>query len=170
MKIFKKLLSIICLLNLFACAEQPTKSAVLVPIEERNVPIETNKPAVRKKEPFLKNEGKAIDSQKETVIASLIKDAKQYSTQGKTEQAVAIIERALRIEPKNALLWHQLAVLRMQQHQWQQAISMARKSNALAGENKRLKSDNWALIAAAYDALGKKDKANEARNRQSGQG
>lgn len=168
MKIFKRFISIFCLLNLFACAEQPKKSAVLVPIEERNVAIETNKPVARKEEPPVENKGKAIDSHKETVIASLINDAKQYSIQGKTEHAVAIIERALRIEPKNSLLWHQLAVLRMQQQQWQQAISMARKSNALAGENKRLKSDNWALIATAYDALGNKDKAKEARNKQSG--
>ena len=155
---FKKLILIIVLLNLFACAEQPKKSTVLVPIEERNAPIAKKKP-----------NGKAIDSQKETVIASLINDAEQYSSQGKTEQAVATIERALRIEPKNALLWHQLAAARMQQQQWQQAIAMARKSNALAGANRRLRSDNWALIAAAYDSLGDKKKAKEARNKQSGQ-
>ncbi|MGB1800978.1 MAG: tetratricopeptide repeat protein [Gammaproteobacteria bacterium] len=156
---FKKLILILLFLNLFACAEQPKKSTVLVPIEERNVPIASEKPS-----------GKAIDSQKETVIAALINDAEQYSNQGKTEQAVATIERALRIEPKNALLWHQLAAVRVQQQKWQQAIVMARKSNALAGANRRLKSDNWALIAAAYDALGNKEKANEARNKQSGQG
>lgn len=159
MNFLKKLILVVLLLNLFACAEQPKKSTVLVPIEERNAPIPNKKP-----------KGKAIDSQKETVIASLINDAKKYSSQGKTEQAIATIERALRIEPKNALLWHQLAAARMQQQQWQQAIVMARKSNALAGANKRLKSDNWALIAAAYDALGNKKKANEARSKQSRQG
>ena len=126
MILLKKLILIILFLNLFACAEQPKKSTVLVPIEERNAPVTNKKPA-----------GKAIDSQKETVIASLINDAKQYSKKGKTEQAVATIERALRIEPKNALLWHQLAAARMQQQQWQQAIVMARKSNALAGANRR---------------------------------
>jgi len=155
----KKLILVLLLLNLFACAEQPKKSTVLVPIEERNAPIANKKP-----------KGKAIDNQKETVIASLINDAEQYSNQGKTEQAVATIERALRIEPKNALLWHQLAAARMQQQQWKQAIVMARKSNALAVANKRLKSDNWALIAAAYDNLGDKKKANEARNKQLGRG
>ncbi len=155
----KRLILTILLLNLFACAEQPTKSVVLVPIEERNAPIASKKA-----------KGKAIDSQKETVIASLINDAEQYSSQGRTDQAVATIERALRIEPKNALLWHQLAIVRIQQQQWQQAIVMARKSNALAGGKRRLKSDNWALIATAYDALGNKEKANEARNKQSGQG
>lgn len=162
MNIFKKLILIVLLLNLLACAEQPKKSTVHVPIEERNAPVINKKPAGKA--------GKAIDSQKETVIASLINDAEQYSNQGKTGQAIASIERALRIEPKNALLWHQLATARMQQQQWQQAIVMARKSNALAGANRRLKSDNWALIAAAYESLGDKKKAKEARNKQSGQG
>lgn len=161
-------MAIVILLNLFACAEQPTKSTVLVPVEERNAPIETKNPALKKSRPEKKET--AIDRQKGTVIASLINDAEQFSNEGKTEQAVATIERALRIEPKNPLLWHQLAIVRMQQQQWQQAIAMARKSNALAANNKRLKSDNWALIAAAYDALGNKEKANEARNKQSGQG
>ena len=170
MNIFKRLITVILLLNLFACAEQPTKPTVLVPIEERNAPVANKKPVEIKTEAVTEQKGKAIDSQKETVIASLINDAEQFSSQGKTEQAVATIERALRIEPKNALLWHQLAVVRMQQQQWQQAIAMARKSNALAGANRRLKSDNWALIAAAYDSLGDKQKANEARNKQSGQG
>lgn len=158
MNFLKRLILSILLLNLFACAEQPTKSAVLVPIEERSAPIASKKP-----------KSKAINNQKETVIASLINDAEQFSNQGKTEQAIATIERALRIEPKNAILWHQLAAARLQQQQWQQAIAMARKSNALAGANERLKSDNWALIAAAYDGLGDKKKANEARNKQLGQ-
>ena len=170
MNLYKKLFLLTILLNLFACAEQPTKSAVLVPIEERNAPIETKSPIASKNKTTTIQKGKAVDSQKETVIAALMTDAEQYSNQGKTEQAIATIERALRIEPKNALLWHQLAAIRMQQQQWQQAIAMARKSNALAGGNTRLKSDNWALIAAAYDALGNKEKANEARNKQSGQG
>ena len=132
----KKLILLLILLNLFACAEQPTKSAVLVPIEERHAPVENNKPVAKKSEPVEVQKGKAVDSQKETVIASLINDAEQLSNEGKTEQAVATIERALRIEPRNALLWHQLAVVRMQQQQWQQAIAMARKSNALAGQTK----------------------------------
>ena len=150
--------------------ENPEKSAVLVPIEERNVPIKTTNPTTTNNDTERVNKGKAIDSQKETVIASLISDADNFSNQGKTEQAIATIERAIRIEPKNALLWHKLAGIRIQQQQWQQAIAMARKSNALAGNNRRLKSNNWALIAVAYDALGNKEKANHARNQQTGEG
>jgi tetratricopeptide (TPR) repeat protein len=161
----------ICLLCVFlfltACAEQATKSVELVPIEERNTPIA--KQANEKPKAINTQKGKAIDKQKEPVITALLDDADRFSKQGQTEKAAATIERALRIEPKNALLWHRFAIIRMQQQQWQQAIVMARKSNALAGNNKQLKSDNWGIIAAAYDSLGNKKKANEARNKQSGQ-
>lgn len=150
------------MLNMIACAEQTTKSVDLVPVEERNAPEEKAKVVSSQKSQTVVNDNKPA-------ITALILDADKYSKQGQSEKAVATIERALRIEPRNALLWHQLAVIRMQQQQWQQAIVMARKSNALAGNNKELKSDNWALIAAAYDSLGNKEKASEARNRQSGQ-
>jgi tetratricopeptide (TPR) repeat protein len=162
----KKLCLLIIMSNMMACAEQATKSVELVPVEERNAPIAETK---EKPKVVDTKKGKAIDQEKEPVITALLKDADQFSKQGETEKAASTIERALRIEPKNALLWHRLAVVRMQQEQWQQAIVMARKSNALAGNNKQLKSDNWGIIAAAYDSLGNKEKANEARNKQSGQ-
>jgi Tfp pilus assembly protein PilF len=165
----KKITLFLLSLNLFACAEQSTKSTDLVPIEERNAPVIEKQLDSDKSKVVDLQKSKAIDTEKEPVITALLNDAEKFSQQGQTEKAAATIERALRIEPKNALLWHHLAVVRMQQQQWQQAIVMARKSNALAGNNKQLKSDNWGIIAAAYDSLGDKKKANEARNKQSGQ-
>jgi tetratricopeptide (TPR) repeat protein len=156
-------------LGLSACAEQTTKSVELVPVEERNMPVEKAQPAIVKPEIINDGKSKAVNKKKESVIVALLENAKQFSNEGQSEKAAATIERALRIEPKNALLWHHLAAVRLQQQQWQQAIVMARKSNALAVNNTQLKSDNWALIAAAYDSLGNKKKANEARNKQSGQ-
>ncbi len=165
---FQKYFLLIIILYLTACAEQPTKSVEMVPVEERNAPLQTNNPSSETTSVDAAQK-KAASAQKEPVITALLDDADRFSKQGYSEKAAATIERALRIEPKNALLWHRLAVVRMQQQQWQQAIVMARKSNALAGHDNHLKSDNWALIAAAYDNLGDKKKANEARNKQSGQ-
>ena len=148
-----------------ACAEQPTKSVVLVPVEERNAPATIeNKPV-----PIHIDRSKEANKQQEPVIIALLKDADKFSGQGQSAKAGATIERALRIEPRNALLWHRLSVVRLQQQQWQQAIVMARKSIALAGSNSSLKSKNWGLIAKAYDKLGDKGKANEARNKQTNQ-
>ncbi len=156
-------------LCLTACAEQTTKSVELIPVEERNVPVEKAQATIVEAEVKVDKNRKVINKKKESVIIALLDDAERLSDKGQSEKAAATIERALRIEPKNALLWHRLAAVRMQQQQWQQAIAMAKKSNALAGNNTQLKSDNWAVIAAAYDRLGNKKKANEARNKQSGQ-
>lgn len=123
-----------------------------------------NKPASVRNEP-----GREAKKQQEPVIIALLADADKFSGQGQSAKAAATIERALRIEPRNALLWHRLSVVRLQQQQWQQAIVMARKSIALAGNDRSLKSENWGLIAKAYDKLGDERKANEARNKQTDQ-
>lgn len=153
-----------------ACAEQPTKSVVLVPVEERNAPVTTDMSATTGTDVVRNKGNKVVDKQKESVIIALLEDADNFASKGQSEKAAATIERALRIEPRNALLWHHLAIVRLQQQQWQQAIAMARKSNALAANKPKLKSENWAVIAIAYERLGNKQKANEARNKQSDQG
>ncbi len=153
-----------------ACTEQPTKSVVLVPVEERSVPVTTNEAVTENTDVVQRKESKEVSKQREPVIIALLNEADTFASKGQSEKAAASIERALRIEPRNALLWHRLAVVRIQQQHWQQAIAMARKSNALAANNNKLKSENWGVIATAYEKLGKKQKANEARSKQRGQG
>jgi tetratricopeptide (TPR) repeat protein len=166
---YRHLSLVLITLCLTACAEQATKSVELTPIEERNAPIAKKQATIIESDVNAAEKRNTVNKQKESVVIVLLDDADKFASKGQTEKAVATIERALRVEPKNALLWHYFSVFRMQQQQWQQAIAMARKSNALAKNNKQLMSDNWAIIAAAYDNLGNKKKANEARNKQSGQ-
>ncbi|MBI4005807.1 MAG: tetratricopeptide repeat protein, partial [Gammaproteobacteria bacterium] len=89
-------------------------------------------------------------------VVALLDDADQYAASGKRDQAAASLERALRIEPKNPLLWHRLSLIRLQQGDWDQAIALATKSNVLAAGNNALQSDNWLVIAKAKDAVGDK--------------
>ncbi len=65
------------------------------------------------------------------------------------ERAAALLERALRIEPRDAQLWHRLAQIRLQQGQYHLAASLAQKSNALAGDNVQLKEKNTRLVKQA---------------------
>jgi len=69
-------------------------------------------------------------------------------------KAAASLERALRIEPRNARLWHDLARVRMQEEEYQQAESLALRSNRFAGGNSELRSANWKLIAESRTELG----------------
>ena len=158
---------LLSLILLNACAEQPKKSTVLIPVEERNVPL-ANKNNVLEQTQAESN--KIKNEQTQPVIVALLEQAKEVAAQGETTKAAAIIERGLRIDSRNASLWHELALIRLQQQQWQQAVALARKSNALAAYDEKLKSANWGIIADAYEQLGQKEKAKQARKKQTVQG
>lgn len=87
-------------------------------------------------------------------VVALLNDADQYAITGKNQEAVASIERAIRIEPKNPVLWHKLGKVRLQEGKWDQAIAMAKKSNVLAAGNRLLQSENWMIIAKAKEGQG----------------
>jgi Flp pilus assembly protein TadD len=100
----------------------------------------------------------------EAVIA-LLEQAKAQAGAGEGEQAAATLERAIRIEPRNPWLWHRLAVLRLQQGYWEEAIELAIKSNSLAGRNPRLQGGNWKVIGMALEGLGDAKGATEAQRK-----
>jgi tetratricopeptide (TPR) repeat protein len=68
--------------------------------------------------------------------------------------AAASIERALRIEPRNARLWHELARIRLGQEDYPQAENMAKRSNSYAMNDTALRRANWKLIAECRRELG----------------
>ena len=95
-------------------------------------------------------------------VLALLDDAESYTGAGKQEYAVAQLERGIRIEPNNPILWNKLAQLRLEQEKWSLAVSLAQKSNALSYGNHVLQAKNWQIIALARQALGDKQGANEA--------
>lgn len=82
-------------------------------------------------------------------VVALVDEAKRQAKQGRAAGAVNALERALRLEPKNPYLWHLLAALRIEQGLWQQALSLAEKSNSLAGRLPKLQAANARLRARA---------------------
>lgn len=91
--------------------------------------------------------GTAPPASENGAVLDLLDTAKSEMAQGRFEPAGASLERALRIEPQNAVLWAELAQVRLQQGQMEQAANLATKSNALAGANRALRAQNWRLIA-----------------------
>lgn len=98
-----------------------------------------------------------------TVVVALMENARHEVNVGKWESAAATLERALRLQPKNALLWHRLGALRLQQRNWPQAINLASKSNSLAAGNYSLQAANWQIIAQARQLVGDDEGAKKAR-------
>jgi len=98
-------------------------------------------------------------------VIALVETATSQQQAGHDEQAAAALERALRLEPRNAMLWHHLAQVRLSQGQWRDAIDLASKSNSLAGGERGLQSSNWLVIAQAKQRQGDREGAEAARAR-----
>jgi len=82
----------------------------------------------------------------------LIETASQQYADGHLDQAAATLERALHIQPNNPATLHYLGVLRLQQGQYQQAETLAVRSNLRAGANHALHNRNLQLMEAARKA------------------
>lgn len=93
-------------------------------------------------------------SQGNQAVVALLDSAANYVADREWDKAGAALERALRIEPSNAGIWHDLAQIRLQQRDYEQAASLAAKSNTLAGDNTFVQVRNWRLIAVARRAIG----------------
>ena len=89
-----------------------------------------------------------------TAVQTLLNKARGQAAAGRMDAAGADLERALRIEPRNPLLWQELARVRLDQGQYRQAENLAAKSNALAGGNRYLQADNWRIIGEARNRRG----------------
>ena len=96
---------------------------------------------------------------------SLLAKARQAVNAGELSVAEAQLERALRIEPQNAVLWHYMAKLRLHQGQLGQAAGLAAKSNSLDRGDPQLQADNWRIIAHARYQKGDKSGAQAAQRR-----
>ncbi len=99
------------------------------------------------------------------VVGTLVLAANKSTEKGNVESATATIERAIRIEPRNATLFYKLALLRLKQSKPKLAEDLAKKSVLLAGNDKQLKKHSWLLIARARDMQNNPEGAKEARKK-----
>lgn len=96
-------------------------------------------------------------------VGALVSVAKQNSKSGDLDSAAASIERAIRIEPRNATLFYKLALLRLDQSKPRLAEDLAKKSALLASTDNTLKKHCWLLIAHAREIQQDFAGAKEAR-------
>jgi Tfp pilus assembly protein PilF len=109
-------------------------------------------PVVR--EPTLGAASRALVNQAQTQLAT-----KNYPV------AASSIERALRIEPDNPLLWIELGNVRFAEGNYVQAENMGRKAVSMSVNAPRAQSSAWRLIAESYRARGRNSEAQEAQAR-----
>lgn len=96
---------------------------------------------------------------------SLATQAQGLSTSGQHAQAAATMERALRIEPDNPLVWLELAKIRLAGGDTAQAENLARRALALSSGAPREQSAAWRIVAEARRAKGDNLGAREAEEK-----
>jgi tetratricopeptide (TPR) repeat protein len=161
----KRIGIVLAMALLGACAvPQPYEAPPTPPPSETGTPVETQPgsppstveepqplPEPVSREPVLGPASRALVDQARVQLA-----AKNYAV------AAGSIERALRIEPDNALLWIELAKVRQAEGNYVQAENLARKAISMATQAPRAQSQAWQLVADTYRARGKNIEAQEA--------
>ncbi|MEK6749418.1 MAG: tetratricopeptide repeat protein [Pseudomonadota bacterium] len=103
-------------------------------------------------------------SSQQRVAQRLLDEAQAKLEQGQLDAAVAIIERSLRIDPRNPLLWLKFAQIRLKQRKPALAEQLANKSLALAAGSRSVVTESWRVILEARAARGDTGGARNAQD------
>ena len=96
---------------------------------------------------------------------ALVGQAAAQRKKGDLPGAALSLERALRIEPNNPLLWIEMGRLRMDQRNFPQAENMGRKALSMSVGDPRTQSSAWDMIGDSLRARGMNPQAQEAFER-----
>ncbi len=144
----------ICTLLLAACATQPP-----APVEDRSL-IEQ----VRASEPE-QAPGLQVFPLRNPAVDELISAAEQAERDGDLGRAAMLLERAIRIEPRDPELLQNMAEVRLAQGDWEQAESNASRSFDVGPRVGELCQRNWRTMALARERTGRHEEAHRARER-----
>ncbi len=103
------------------------------------------------------------DTQSATL--ALLNQSQRARNSGATGEAAAYVERAIRLNPRQADLWLRLAELHLEQNDLEAAIQYANKTITLAGQRMDWVQQAWLLIADARAAQGDIHSAEEIRTK-----
>lgn len=96
---------------------------------------------------------------------ALVTQAESQRQRGDLPGATISLERALRIEPNNPLLWIEMGKLRMDQRNYPQAENMGRKALLMSVGDDRSQAAAWQLIGESLQARGRNPEAQAAFDR-----
>lgn len=98
---------------------------------------------------------------------ALVAQAQAAGSRADYLTAMSTLERAVRIEPRNPLVWIEMAKVRLAAGEAQQAESVARKAVALSEGDQRTSNEAWKQVALALKAQNRNPEAAAAEARAS---
>jgi Flp pilus assembly protein TadD len=142
----------------------PTGQGPSVPVPETVPPPGQTEPVIEAPlpPPVPKERPKVAPAKLSPASQALVTQAQSQRKRGDLPGATVSLERALRIEPSNPLLWIEMGRLRMDQRNYAQAEAMGRKALSVAVGDNRAQSAAWLLIADSFKARGRDPEAEEA--------
>lgn len=129
------------------------------PVEDREVETRVRAPASDEAA------GVQVYPLKNPAVAQLSQDAQAAEAAGDLSQATVLLERALRIQPRDPELLQQMAEVQLQRQDWEQALSFAVRSYDIGPRVGEICARNWRTIGVARDHLGDARGASEAVGR-----
>jgi tetratricopeptide (TPR) repeat protein len=85
---------------------------------------------------------------------TLFREAEESIQKGDYKRAEILLERALRVEPRNGWYYHVMGRVRYAQGSYEQAIQFCLKSDSMAGGDSDLKRNNRLLLKKASGKTG----------------
>lgn len=133
----------------------------------KNEPIKVEEVPVAKQADSSVEKGKVYENKPHPLLSpaaqSLLAGAEKNTKAGDLDSASVMLERALRISPRNAELTYQLAALRLKQSQPRLAEDLGKKAVLLSAQDRELKKRCWQLIVQARELQGNAQGAKEAQ-------
>ncbi len=143
-------------LALSACATNPRPAG-----DEREVETRVREPARQD------SEGVQVFPLQNPAVKELLADAGQAESEGDYEQAAVLLERALRIQPRDPEILQHMAEVQLRKKDYDQALTFAVRSYDIGPRVGEICSRNWRTISVARGHLGDNNGSRQAEQRAS---
>ncbi|MDX1381184.1 MAG: tetratricopeptide repeat protein [Xanthomonadales bacterium] len=146
---------------LAACTTTPAPA----PVEERDVPRTDPPPVTQAPPPPAPDAGVQVYPLQNPAVAQLTQEARAAEQAGRLDDAAVLLERALRIQPRDPEVLQRMAEVQLQKRDWDQALSFAVRSYDTGPRVGELCVRNWRTIGEARSQLGDASGAADAERR-----
>jgi cytochrome c-type biogenesis protein CcmH/NrfG len=96
---------------------------------------------------------------------ALLQQSQRAVGEGNLDEAIAYVERAIRMNPKDPELWLRLAELQLSADHPASAAQVAQKAIALSGSETEVQRKAWLVVADARERQGDAEEAARIRTR-----
>lgn len=152
-------------LALVALLAACTTTAPPAPVEEREVPRTDPPPVTQAPPPPAPDAGVQVYPLQNPAVAQLTQEARAAEQAGRLDEAAVLLERALRIQPRDPEVLQRMAEVQLQKRDWDQALSFAVRSYDTGPRVGELCVRNWRTIGEARGQLGDASGAADAERR-----